>query len=78
MASKRTKVIIGVAAAAAAIAAAIYAAKKAHEKGYDKKAVKFLHDSAAKLKKEAVALEKKAVQTMGKGTSKSAPKKKKK
>jgi len=60
MVSKRTKVIIGIAAAAAAIAGAIYAAKKMHEKGYDKKAVKFLHDQAAKIKKEAVALEKKA------------------
>lgn len=65
MVSKRTKVIVGVAAAAAAIAAAIYAAKKAHEKGYDKKAVKFLHDSAAKIKKEAIALEKKAVKAAG-------------
>jgi hypothetical protein len=64
MVSKRTKIIIGVAAAAAAIAAAVIAAKKMHEKGYDKKAVKFLHDSAAKLKKEAIALEKKAVKTV--------------
>ncbi|MBN2053050.1 hypothetical protein JW756_06100 [Candidatus Woesearchaeota archaeon] len=61
MASKKTKVIVGVAAAAAAIAGAIYAAKKMHEKGYDKKAVKFLKDQAAKIKKEAVALEKKAL-----------------
>jgi hypothetical protein len=61
MVSKRTKVIVGVAAAAAAIAGAIYAAKKMHEKGYDKKAVKFLHDNAAKLKKEAITLEKKVV-----------------
>jgi hypothetical protein len=60
MVSKRTKVIVGVAAAAAAIGAAIYAAKKMHEKGYDKKAVKFLKDSAAKIKKEAFNLEKKA------------------
>jgi hypothetical protein len=61
MVSKKTKVIVGVAAAAAAIAGAIYAAKKMHEKGYDKKAIKFLHDHAAKLKKEAIKLEKKVV-----------------
>jgi hypothetical protein len=61
MVSKKTKVIVGIAAAAAAIAAAIYAAKKAHEKGYDKKAVKFLHDQAAKIKKEAIKLQKKPV-----------------
>jgi hypothetical protein len=60
MVSRRTKVVVGVAAAAAAIGAAIYAAKKMHEKGYDKKAVKFLKDSAAKIKKEAINLEKKA------------------
>jgi hypothetical protein len=60
MVSKKTKIIVGVAAAAAAIGAAIYAAKKMHEKGYDKKAVRFLHDSAAKIKKEAMALEKRA------------------
>jgi len=60
MVSKRTKIVVGVAAAAAAIGAAIYAAKKLHEKGYDKKAVKFLKDSAAKIKKEALNLEKKA------------------
>jgi len=59
MVSKRTKVIIGVAAAAAAIAGAVYAAKKMHEKGYDKKAVKMLHGWSAKLKKEAINLEKK-------------------
>ena len=61
MVSKKTKVIVGVAAAAAAIAAAIYAAKKMHEKGYDKKAVKFLKDSADKIKKEALNLQKKTV-----------------
>jgi hypothetical protein len=61
MVSKRTKVIVGVAAAAAAIAAAVYAAKEMHRRGYDKKAVKFLHDSAAKIKKEAINLQKKAV-----------------
>ncbi len=69
MVSKKTKTIIGIAAAAAAIAGAIYAAKKIHEKGYDKKAVKFLHDSAAKIKKEAVALEKKAEKSFA-GTKK--------
>lgn len=69
MVSRRTKIIIGVAAAAAAIATAVIVAKKMHEKGYDKKAVKFLHDSAAKLKKEAIALEKKAVKAVG-GTKK--------
>lgn len=71
MANKKTKVIIGVAAAAAAIAAAVYAAKEMHRKGYDKKAVKFLHDSAAKIKKEAVKLQKMAVPP-----KKAAPKKK--
>ena len=67
MVSGKTKVIVGVAAAAAAIAGAIYAAKKMHEKGYDKKAIKFLHDNAAKMKKEALNLEKKVVKkTKGK------------
>jgi hypothetical protein len=58
MVSRKTKMIVGVAAAAAAIAAAVAAAKKAHEKGYDKKAVKMLKSWSAKLKKEAVDLEK--------------------
>jgi len=61
MVNKRTKIVVGVAAAAAAIGAAIYAAKKMHEKGYDKKAVKFLKDSANKIKKEAMNLQKKPV-----------------
>ncbi|MFH0870757.1 MAG: hypothetical protein V1866_06915 [archaeon] len=59
MVSKKTSVIVGVAAAAAAIAGAIYAAKKMHEKGYDKKAVKMLQGWSARLKKEAVSLKKK-------------------
>lgn len=63
MVSKKTKVIVGVAAAAAAIAGAIYAAKKMHEKGYDKKAVKMLHNWSAKIKKEAVNLERKVKKT---------------
>jgi hypothetical protein len=77
MVSKKTKVIVGVAAAAAAIGAAIYAAKKMHEKGYDKKAVKFLKDGAAKMKKEALALEKAAVKEF-KAASKGTAKKKRK
>jgi hypothetical protein len=64
MVSKKTKVIVGVAAAAAAIATAVVVAKKLHQKGYDKKAVKMLKDYSAKLKKEAVTLEKKAVKKM--------------
>ena len=61
MVSKKTKTVIGIAAAAAAIAAAVVLAKKMHEKGYDKKAVKFLKDSANKIKKEAMNLQKKPV-----------------
>ena len=71
MVSKRTKAIIGAAAAAAAIAGLVYGAKKLHEKGYDKMAVKRLKEYSNKLKKEAIALEKKAVKTIKAKTKKS-------
>lgn len=59
MVSKRTKIIVGAAAAAAALGALIYAAKKMHEKGYDKKAVKMLKGYAEKIKTEAHKLQNK-------------------
>jgi len=58
---KKAKIIIGVAAAAAAIGAAVVAAKEIHKRGYDKKAVKLLNSWSAKLKKEAAAIQKRAV-----------------
>jgi hypothetical protein len=61
MVSKRTKIIVGAAAAAAALGALIYAAKKMHEKGYDKKAVKTLKSYADRIKKEANKLQNKPV-----------------
>ncbi|GEM_PF-2157227 len=76
MVSKRTKAIVGAAAAAAAIAGLIYGAKKLHEKGYDKKAVKALKDYSKKLKAEAIKLERKAKKQLK--TTKKAPAKRKK
>jgi len=85
MVSKKTKAIIGAAAAAAAIAAVIYGAKKIHEKGYDKEAVKRLKKFSEKMKKEAQALSKKKApakkaapkkRTARKTTKRRAPKKK--
>jgi hypothetical protein len=61
MVSKRTKIIVGVAAAAAALGALIYAAKKMHEKGYDKKAIKTLKSYADRIKKEASKLQNKPI-----------------
>lgn len=68
--SKKTRIIIGAAAAAAAIGAAVLAAREIHKRGYDKKAVKMLHTWSAKLKKEAVVLEKKAVKEYKKAKKK--------
>jgi len=74
MVSKKTKVIVGMAAAAAALGALIYAAKKMHEKGYDKKAVKTLKSYADRIKQEAQKLQSKPVPK--KKSKKSAKKKK--
>jgi hypothetical protein len=74
MVSKKTKVIVGMAAAAAALGALIYAAKKMHEKGYDKKAVKTLKSYADRIKTEAQKLQSKPVPK--KKSAKSARKRK--
>jgi len=73
--SRKTKILIG--AAAAGIAAAIVVAKKLHEKGYDKKAVSLLKTYADKIKKEAANLEKRARASAKKETAKAKPAKKK-
>ena len=78
MASKKTKVIVGAAAAAAALAGIIYGAKKLHEKGYDKMAVKRLRDYSKKLRAEAARLEKKLSSTKKAAVKKKSVKKKKK
>jgi len=77
MVSKKTKVIVG-AAAAAALAGIIYGAKKLHEKGYDKMAVKRLKDYSKKLRAEAARLEKKLSSTKKAAVKKKRVKKKKK
>lgn len=78
MVSKKRKAIIGAATAAATIAGLVYGAKKLHEKGYDKMAIRRLKQYSEKLKKEAIALEKRASKTLQAKKRKKTPTKKKK